>query len=518
MLLSLVHVPTLEIEPSPRRPPKTRACLIEMPSHLREMCLYVLRNLPGPRDDVMPNKLHCRVDDWMFMVIEDILHTLQQDWSEYLATREDAQLEEMALCISNNTSRPIRDEHSSAKAWTDQFTGSNIRWESIGLIWTYWNGAPGMEAAAVNKTTIESLVTGDAGLTCWSYAAETVALLTFLGLHVGVEDPNYVPSLCSEHKRRITARVYALDKVLVSFTGRPPLLSHRYFSGPLAIDIDDQDLMDGDAAIKRAMLRLDDNGFRPDGELLGAALIRARVQIALIKGELLEMALASSVKATFERLAEIKTRCERTYERFPQNLIHRPDELDDPNCDVENVYVRILVRLEHLQNLFFAERLSLRLGHVDENRLLVISFEMVCLTLLFWTHQDRFAGVRRDFEWLLMAFAAPGGGILCLELLRPTFRGTHPDCPKLSRSAIIQKLSLLIGFLDWVRPPAPNADLCADCKAVLQGVLDHNLNAPIAGGGALDTLDWDIPTQLDFNFDLLDTFDWLRPEVLNMPA
>ncbi|WXC56031.1 hypothetical protein SNK03_001973 [Fusarium graminearum] len=542
--LSLVHGPALEIEPSPRRPPKTRACLIEMPSHLREMCLYVLRNLPGPRDDVMPNKLHCRVDDWMFMVIEDILHTLQQDWSEYLAIREDAQLEEMALCISNNTSRPIRDEHSSAKAWTDQFTGSNIRWESIGLIWTYWNGAPGMEAAAVNRclgscvelvrhfttandillylcyrrTTIESLVTGDAGLTCWSYAAETVALLTFLGLHVGVEDPNYVPSLCSEHKRRITARVYALDKVLVSFTGRPPLLSHRYFSGPLAIDIDDQDLMGGDAAIKRAMSRLDDNGFRPDGELLGAALIRARVQIALIKGELLEMALASSVKATFERLAEIKTRCERTYERFPQNLIHRPDELDDPNCNVENVYVRILVRLEHLQNLFFAERLSLRLGHVDENRLLVISFEMVCLTLLFWTHQDRFAGVRRDFEWLLMAFAAPGGGILCLELLRPTFRGTHPDCPKLSRSAIIQKLSLLIGFLDWVRPPAPNADLCADCKAVLQGVLDHNLNAPIAGGGALDTLDWDIPTQLDFNFDLLDTFDWLRPEVLNMPA
>lgn len=99
--------------------------------------------------------------------------------------------------------------------------------------------------------------------------------------------------------------------------------------------------------------------------------------------------------------SEIKTRCERTYERFPRNLIHRPDELDDPNCNVENVYVRILVRLEHLQNLFFAERLSLRLGHVDENRLLVISFEMVCLTLLFWTHQDRFAGVRRDFEWLV---------------------------------------------------------------------------------------------------------------------
>lgn len=187
--LSLVHGPSLEVEPSPRRPPRARACVIEMPSHLREMGLYVLRHFPGARDDVMPNKLHCRIDNWMFWVIEDILRTIQQDWGEYLATREEAQLEEMALCISNNTSRPIRDEHSSAKAWTDQFTGSNIRWESIGLIWTYWNGAPGMEATAVNKclgycielvrhftiandillwmcyrrTTIESLITGDAG-------------------------------------------------------------------------------------------------------------------------------------------------------------------------------------------------------------------------------------------------------------------------------------------------------------------------------------------------------------------
>lgn len=111
-----------------------------------------------------------------------------------------------------------------------------------------------------------------------------------------------------------------------------------------------------------------------------------------------------------------------------------------------------------------------------------------------------------------MAYAAPGGGILCLELLRPTFYGSHPNFPNLSRSAIIQKLSLLVGFFDWVRPPAPNANLCADCKAIIQGVLDHNLNTPPVGGGALNVIDWDIPMQLDFNFDLLDTFDWLRPE------
>lgn len=111
-----------------------------------------------------------------------------------------------------------------------------------------------------------------------------------------------------------------------------------------------------------------------------------------------------------------------------------------------------------------------------------------------------------------MAYAAPGGGILCLELLRSTFQGFHPKCTSLSRSSIVQNLSLLIGFLDWVRPSAPNGDLCADCKVVIQRVLDHNLNTTMDGGGALDTLDWGFATQLDFNFDLLDTFDWMRAD------
>jgi hypothetical protein len=111
-----------------------------------------------------------------------------------------------------------------------------------------------------------------------------------------------------------------------------------------------------------------------------------------------------------------------------------------------------------------------------------------------------------------MAFAAPGGGILCSELLSPTFHGTHPKNPKLSRSTIVQQLSLLVGFLDWVGPSAPNGALCANCKSIIQRVLDHNLNATTASGGALGALAWDFSAPLDFNFDLLDTFDWLRPD------
>lgn len=94
----------------------------------------------------------------------------------------------------------------------------------------------------------------------------------------------------------------------------------------------------------------------------------------------------------------------------------------------------------------------------------------------------------------------------------------------------------MVGFLSWVTPEAPNADLCASCKVVIQHVLDHTLN----NGPVLSQQDEHQPHQqhqqqqemnepflsslgdsiggfpdmegLYFNFDLMDTFDWMRSD------
>lgn len=115
-----------------------------------------------------------------------------------------------------------------------------------------------------------------------------------------------------------------------------------------------------------------------------------------------------------------------------------------------------------------------------------------------------------------MAYGAPAGGILCKELQKPTLlRGRHPEDPQITRSSIIQKLSLLVGFLDWVDPAAPNADLCSDCKTVIKLVLDQTLN----GGSGLEALsmasqiEFEFPRGLDFNFELMDSFDWLSSDL-----
>lgn len=120
-----------------------------------------------------------------------------------------------------------------------------------------------------------------------------------------------------------------------------------------------------------------------------------------------------------------------------------------------------------------------------------------------------------------MAYAAPAGGILCNELLHPTLYAR--SIPGVTKAGVVQQLSLLVGFLDWVNPLAPNGDLCASTKAVVQHVLDYTLNgSPTNPTGDVAQqgidLNFDLATDIDmggfFSFDLLDTYDWMRPETV----
>ncbi|KAF7547053.1 hypothetical protein G7046_g9132 [Stylonectria norvegica] len=512
---------------------RARPCLTDLLPPLREMCLFVVQHLPRSFSD---NLKDCtgsyRPDQWIHVAVDAIVQTLRHDFAPYLAADADNRLiAEMAQILCCNSSKPFRDEHEDPQAWIRQFTGPNLRWESLGLLWTFWEMGTGpMGHPPMRYEAPDEIVNACLGYTIeisrhFSQGNDLMLYLSFrkgsmesiikgdASLHAESPTAPYKPTLCSENKRRLFAYIFNIDKAKVSFTGRPPLIGRRYSSTPLPLDLGDEDLMSDEATITRAVQNLDARGWNTDGSVHPASLIRGRVMIAYIRDEILEIALSPGSFATSETLLDIKARQLETLATFPEKLIYQPDHLIDPNSDPDILFARLLIKMEHLQNVFFIERLLHRFGQPDEGNLLVVSFELVTLTLTFWTHKDRFIRFRRGFEWLLMAYAAPGGGILCLELLRPTFHGTHPKSSKLTRSSIIQQLSLLVGFLDWVRPLAPNGGLCADCKAIIQGVLDHNLNTVPGSGGAVDSFDWNFTTQPDFNFDLLDTFDWLRTDM-----
>lgn len=87
---------------------------------------------------------------------------------------------------------------------------------------------------------------------------------------------------------------------------------------------------------------------------------------------------------------------------FPQCVAYHPEDLGDRSIDVKVLYCRMLIQIEHLKTLFFAERLLLRQPNLAyDSELLLVSYDMVSLSLTFWMRRDRFSNVGVDLEWLV---------------------------------------------------------------------------------------------------------------------
>ncbi|KAM6510215.1 hypothetical protein FALCPG4_017841 [Fusarium falciforme] len=466
-----------------------------------------------------------------------------------------------------NTSQPLSEDEEEPEQWWQQFSGMNFRWEALGIIFTYWafgtnvstplraellrdprykshmtdcleavdvcvdvcrsltNGNSFLLFVLLRRGILESMRSGDASPLVWRFHSDTVSLLTFLGLHAQTSRPNYQPTICSEWKRRLVADIFNIDKVLASFTGRPPAFGRRYMLTALPLDLADHELLGNKESLAQAMKQLDTDGWKKSGLVTPSTICRARSMIAFFRDELFEIALGHRLETTVDTLLDILRREVATVATFPAGLQYKHEDLLDPRIDQNMFYSRLQVHLEHLQNHFFIYRLLIQQGHDSQADLVAVSFEMVSLALLFWTHLDRLPWIVRDLEWLVMAYAAPAGGILSQELLKRTAAPAMVSAEGKqgpSRFAIMEKLFLLMSFLDWVSPNAPNGELCRSCKRIIRHVLEKvTQDAPPAGGvsqavPAFEPWNWDLgDTSMEFEFGLLDTFEWLRPESMS---
>lgn len=118
-------------------------------------------------------------------------------------------------------------------------------------------------------------------------------MLTYLGLHALENGPSYRPTLCSEYRRRLVAQIFTTDKFGVSFAGRPPSLTGTFCSTPMPLDISDEDLGSDDTTLMQAFNLLDDHGWNTVGEIYPTTMIRARHMIAVIRDELIDIALCN---------------------------------------------------------------------------------------------------------------------------------------------------------------------------------------------------------------------------------
>lgn len=123
-----------------------------------------------------------------------------------------------------------------------------------------------------------------------------------MGRHDQHEDDLYVPCLASENKRRLFGAIFNMDKLLVSFTGRPSLLSHRFVSTPLPLDLPDEVLLSDEATIQQAFHSLEPGGWCGGSRLYQTTFLRGRVMLAYIRNELIECALDTKKQVSLEQI------------------------------------------------------------------------------------------------------------------------------------------------------------------------------------------------------------------------
>jgi hypothetical protein len=101
--------------------------------------------------------------------------------------------------------------------------------------------------------------------------------------------------------------------------------------------------------------------------------------------------------------------------------------------------------------------------------------------------------------------------VICIELLKDA---CGKSSIQFSRSDGIQKLTLFIAFLEWVRPTDGNYTLAQRLKKVIRRVLDHVLEpVPEVRGeeGSHVPFDPMLPPFDEMNdLDWLNTIDWTQ--------
>lgn len=108
-----------------------------MPAPLRDTCIRVLKCLPGRSNQLLVfHKAEDPVVNWLSVITARTIDTLNELTQE-LGGEGDEGLELIAQRLCTNTARPVRSDCPTASVWMDQFSGENIRWESIALLWVY---------------------------------------------------------------------------------------------------------------------------------------------------------------------------------------------------------------------------------------------------------------------------------------------------------------------------------------------------------------------------------------------
>lgn len=122
-----------------------------------------------------------------------------------------------------------------------------------------------------------------------------------------------------------------------------------------------------------------------------------------------------------------------------------------------------------------------------------------------------------------MCYGIPSAGVICVELIKELENSETQPPYHLPRSEVIQNLSLLVGFIDWVLPTAANSELCARMQQIIKRTLDKILDPPkmantrqSSGAHTVAISDLNLGSVAMDDLTWLDTIDWARGPYMDL--
>ncbi|KAF2012089.1 hypothetical protein BU24DRAFT_485404 [Aaosphaeria arxii CBS 175.79] len=332
---------------------------------------------------------------------------------------------------------------------------------------------------------VHSQVDGDQSYHSWRRIGDVASSLFAMGYHERIDSTNSdIPPFIIELRKASFARIYAADKSLAVFLGRPPRVVKDYCQFNIPSNRED---------FWKARPADDNNNRMPFPDSLNdqtasdlepinyTADTRCSALFAWLKEDVLQLLRKRHVLDSPSQINDLRIRVDQQWASLPPHF-----RLTTPlsSCDQQGSFERDFLagtRLDYLHIHFL-------LGLVTHQRrisspndeLLAVATEMLSTAVEVIILRDQLVNSGSCLIWKVAQYALPAAGIVSLALL-----AQHPSSPSsppllhTHRPKMIQDLSVLVAEVTtgaWIQAGEPNFALFERATRTIQSLL-HSLLA-----------------------------------------
>ncbi|KFY41746.1 hypothetical protein V495_04814 [Pseudogymnoascus sp. VKM F-4514 (FW-929)] len=428
--------------------------------------------------------------------------------------------ERFDILLKNSLTPIVFRSDSSVADFVSQFYGDNVRWETLGifsaaatratldlpffpqlysteqerrkLIMTLTRiGDRCLEACLgldclndlqlilqYENFIIYSQVYGDQSYRSWRRMGDLASSLFALGYHENIDETPEVPSFVAQLRKTAFARIYAADKSLAIFLGRPPRIIRTYCHFQLPSNI--PGLWDTDSTTAPTAGGLLHHDIPSIDQINYIANTRWAAMCASVKEEILELFRDRDPHHRTEQASIIRSRAEEQWQTLPPHFKLMTSLKDCHLGPFERDFLAG-ARLDHLHIRFLLCLVSLRHISEPDDSLLEVAFEMLSLVVETIVLRERLVNSGTSLIWKVSFYGLPAAGIISLALLNPSSSGK--SIRPLQRSKMLQDLSVLVAEVRtgaFIQAGEPNFALFTRATQTIQILLNILMGGELA--------------------------------------